>query len=80
MDKKGVSLIVGAVLVIGIAALAYFYFRPEEEKPPLSSAQEAASEVKEVIPEIITNPVEDRVPEINPVDKTNPFKYENPLR
>lgn len=27
-----------------------------------------------------TNPLENKVPELNPVEKFNPFKYENPLR
>mgnify|MGYP001571342064 CR=1 FL=1 len=67
------------VVVLAILAGFYFYFQ-REEKPPLLSAEEAAQDITEALPEITTNPLEGEVPELNPVDKVNPFKYENPLR
>lgn len=29
--------------------------------------------------EIQNNPIEKKIPEINPVEKANPFRYKNPL-
>lgn len=78
IDKK-MMVLVGAIVVLAILVGAYFYLKPAK-KPALPSAEEAAREVTEALPNIQTNPAEGAVPELNPVDKINPFRYENPLR
>ena len=70
-----VSVLVLALLVAGI-----FYKYPKKvEKPEVKGAVGAAGEVSKGVPEVVTNPAE-KVPEVNPLDRANPFKYINPLR
>jgi len=72
-----------AVIIIVAAAIAgYFYWKsnPKEEKlpEPAKASDPAVSGTLPSLPE--TNVLQD-VPEINPVDKANPFKdvYKNPF-
>ena len=58
------------VLVVG-----YFYFH----KPAKKGAVSTVKEVSAGVPQIATNPGA-KVPEVNPLDRANPFKYTNPLR
>ena len=78
-NKKTLWLLAGLVIVAALVA-GYFYFlklkKPEQSE---TSAVGTAKAVSEAVPEIQTNPGED-VPEINPLDRANPFKYVNPLR
>jgi flagellar basal body-associated protein FliL len=78
MEKK--YLIIVALLIVAIAVSGYLYWKSAQKEKPLESAAENLGEVSQSVPEITTNPVEDEVPELNPVERTNPFKYENPLR
>lgn len=73
MDFKR-SIIIILVLVI-LAFLGFWFWPQKKEK----GAVETAKDLSESVPEIQTNPGEE-VPEINPLDRANPFKYKNPLR
>ena len=75
MSKNLVWVIVG-VLVLALAIAGYLYWR-STQKP--SGAVGAVEKVSEAVPEITTNPA-DKIPEVNPLDRANPFKYTNPLR
>lgn len=92
MDNK--KLIVIAVVVILLASgIGFWYWSQQKVKAPAGdparvSPQETpeakgavgtAKTISESVPEIQTNPGE-KVPEVNPLDRTNPFKYTNPLR
>ena len=73
-----------AIVVIVAAAIAgYFYWKsaPKEALPAPAKASQPA--VSGTLPELNTetNVLKD-VPEINPVDKANPFKdvYKNPFQ
>ena len=69
------------ILALLIAGIWYWATRPE----PIKTTEEAikvltetSSVEKAVAP---TNPLSEKVPELNPVDKANPFKesYKNPF-
>lgn len=70
-----------AILIVAVLAilvfLGYWFWPQEQEKE--KGAVETAQDISESVPEIQTNPGEE-VPEINPLDRANPFKYKNPLR
>jgi len=76
-SKADPKTIVAALFILVLAALGYWYFFMREETPV--GVVETAKSVSESVPEIQTN-VGEKVPEINPVDRANPFKYNNPLR
>ncbi|MBI3046292.1 MAG: hypothetical protein HYY86_01985 [Candidatus Harrisonbacteria bacterium] len=77
---RNIWIIIGlTVLALTIAGLFYWWNRPA----PVKTTEEAIevlseSPATEVIP---TNPLENKVPDLNPVEKTNPFKdsYKNPF-
>ncbi len=73
-NKKLISAII-IVLVFAAAAFGFWYWRGVQDK----GAVETAKTVDDAVPEIETNAGE-KVPEINPLDRVNPFKYTNPLR
>lgn len=66
-----------AILVAITAAIGLVLFLSREGKDEVEQAVQKATGA---VPEVVTNPVEGKVPQINPVDKVNPFKYDNPLR
>ena len=74
-QKSGLvkSLIFLLVVAVGIAVYLLL------KKPAEKGTVESAKEVGETVPEITTNPGAE-VPEVNPLDRVNPFKYQNPLR
>ena len=76
--KKYGFMAVIAVLIVA-AAVYYFYYYFKEKPLEEKGAVETAKDISESVPEIQTNPGEE-VPEINPLDRANPFKYTNPLR
>lgn len=74
--KKLIPAIIGIGILLG-AALWYSQRREAQEQD--KGAVETAKTISESVPEIQTNQGE-KVPEINPLDRANPFKYTNPLR
>lgn len=79
-NKKTISIIV-IVLVILASVVGFWYWSQQKEAgaPKEKSAVETAKTISESVPEIQTN-LGEKVPEINPLDRANPFKYTNPLR
>ena len=72
------KLVLGTVLVIVIAGgLWYWYSRPE----PIKTAKDVIEEVTTPTLEVPSNPVQNKIPELNPIDRANPFKdaYKNPF-
>jgi predicted negative regulator of RcsB-dependent stress response len=73
MNSQRVILIIA---VLAVLTFLGFWFWPEKKE---KGAVETAKDISESVPEIQTN-VGEKVPEINPLDRANPFKYTNPLR
>ena len=78
VTQEAKSNFIKAVAVLAAVALlvaGYFYFL----KPAREGALNTTKNASENVPQITTNAA-DKVPEINPIDRANPFKYNNPLR
>jgi hypothetical protein len=68
---------IAAVLLIG--AIWYFFMREDIKVETAEEALEALQAAPDVSAiQVESNPIE-RVPEVNPVERANPFKYVNPL-
>ena len=81
MDEQAKKNLTKVLLVAGVLVLAvvlYLLLRGGK-KTVEKGTVESAKEVGETVPEITTNPGAE-VPEVNPLDRANPFKYQNPLR
>jgi len=80
--KKNIVPVAVGIAVIIVLALAGFYYWRARKAVPEPSATEALEQVESAAPKVgvPTSPVEGKVPSLNPVDRANPFKYENPLR
>ena len=75
MSTKKLVWAVAGLLVLGLLVAGYLYFFKPVKKGTLDTTQKASAGV----PKITTNAA-DKVPEVNPLDRANPFKYVNPLR
>jgi len=79
MQKQKIIIIIGAFIILA-GILSYWYLQRSYAPAPVSPGAVGATEaVSSTVPEIPTNPGE-KIPELNPVDRVNPFKYQNPLR
>lgn len=79
MAKKEVIFAIAGLAILGLLVAGYFYFSKPRQKQGAESAVGTTEAVSDAVPEIVTNPAEE-VPEVNPLDRANPFKYNNPLR
>ncbi len=87
-NKKTIFIIASVVLALVITALVYFLVisKPKTEVPEQGSlvTPPVVPETLDVTSKIneLTNPVGEKLPDLNPVEKTNPFKnvYENPFK
>jgi len=75
MGGKRLIPVAAVVLVLLVLGIGYWLWSQKKE----TSVVETAKTVSESVPEIQTNPGQ-KVPEINPLDRANPFKYNNPLK
>ncbi len=74
--RKNIWLIVAVAIIIALVAGYLYFFKLKPEK---KGAVGTAEKVSAGVPKITTNAA-DKVPEVNPLDRANPFKYTNPLR
>ncbi len=86
MDTKKLIPIIIVIIVLAGAIGFWFWSQQQELTEPEPAEQvkekgvmETTKDIGESVPEIQTN-VGEKVPEINPIDRANPYKYENPLR
>ncbi len=72
MEKSTISKIVIGAVVVGALVAGFFYWQK------LKNARQDSYLPDLNIP---GNPIEGKIPDTNPVDKTNPFKsiYKNPF-
>ena len=77
-NKKKLAEVIIGVLVLALLVAGYFYFFKKSAKHS-AGVVETAKQASQSVPQIITNPAE-KVPEVNPLDRANPFRYNNPLR
>ncbi len=79
LSNKTLILTISAILLIGLVVGGYFLWKPSSsETNALDKAGETLNKIiegatKGVLPSIGTNPLENK-PDVNPVDKANPFK------
>ena len=80
--KKSILTLIVVVIVIGLVIGGYFYWKKyikvSLEIKAVENAGDSAQKITDsatqgILPEINANPLENK-PEVNPVDKTNPFK------
>ena len=78
--KKSIVIIAAVVLILVIVAGVYFLVI---NKPKTQVVPPVVPETLDVVSKIdeLTNPVGDKLPDLNPVEKINPFKnvYKNPF-
>ena len=73
---------ISAIIAVGVAGWWYFAQKKEEPAPePIKTSEDIAEAVTAPELEVGSNPVQNKVPEVNPVDRANPFKdaYQNPF-
>ncbi len=75
------------ILLVVLAALAssgYLYWIKYKKSAPIKTIEDAIDVVtqKPALSEIKiqSNALENKIPPVNPLDKTNPFKYKNPFK
>jgi flagellar basal body-associated protein FliL len=74
-NQKLIALIAGLV-VTALAVTGYFYWRSEKK----SAVEQALEQATAPTIEVPTNPLQEKVPTLNPVEKVNPFSgYQNPF-
>ena len=83
-NSKIVVAVVILIVVIAAAGAVWWYLGRSKEEPapePIKTAEDVAEAVTTPEIEVGSNPVENKVPEVNPVDRANPFKdaYQNPF-
>ena len=73
------KLVLGAALVILIAGGLWYWYNSRPE--PIKTAEDIGEAVTMPYLEVPSNPVQNKVPELNPIDRANPFKdiYKNPF-
>lgn len=80
-EMNKIAIFVAVALVL-IGVLVWRYVSRKEVLPPsIKTAEEALDAVTDFSVRIESNPMEDKVPELNPVDIANPFSssYKNPF-
>jgi len=86
-NKSNLSYIIIGLVVLGVVAGAGWWYWPQRvetptpEPEPIKTSEDVAEAVTTPELEVGSNPVENKVPEVNPVDRANPFKdaYRNPF-
>ena len=83
MSNKKLLLLLTGLTVIALLVAGGLYWRFGLREKPIQTTEEAIkalteSPISNIIP---NNPLENKVPDLNPVEKTNPFKnsYTNPF-
>ena len=87
MKSSWIAVILFVFVCTAVIGGVYFLTRQSEESittEPITTTEDAIKALTETpLPgtDLPTNPLENKVPDVNPVTKTNPFKnvYRNPF-
>ncbi|TSC77384.1 MAG: hypothetical protein G01um101429_1084 [Parcubacteria group bacterium Gr01-1014_29] len=88
MDNKKLTPIIAIIVILLAGGVGFWFWSQKKAEEPVEPIEEpiedkgvveTAKTISESVPEIETN-VGEKVPEINPLDRANPYKYTNPLR
>lgn len=88
MSQKGIWTTIGIIVVVLIVAgVIYWQYQAPKEEETLDDEQSAIQDVQESldaatkaavdIPTV--NPLDEAIPDVNPLEKTNPFRTRNPF-
>lgn len=70
-----------AVAVLAVALVVYYYLSNYKKRSSIENLESAIEQSESNITvSSSANPFEQMAPESTPVEKTNPFKYENPFK
>ncbi len=80
-SKSKPIFVVVTIILAALIAGGFWYWSQKKVQEPIepASAVGTAEALSKSVPEIQTN-LGEKVPEVNPLDRANPFKYINPLR
>ena len=82
--KATMWVIVAAVILLALLVSGYLYFQNNKKATDTPSVNEAIQSLSgnSVVSQLegVSNPLENELPELNPVEATNPFKYKNPFQ
>ncbi|OGF64583.1 hypothetical protein A2661_01305 [Candidatus Giovannonibacteria bacterium RIFCSPHIGHO2_01_FULL_45_24] len=75
------KLILAGIALIAIAAGAWYWYWFAGKSEPIKTAEDVVEAVTTPNLEVPSNPIQNKVPELNPIDRANPFKdaYKNPF-
>ena len=78
------AMVLGIVVFVIIAGGAWWYLSQKKETPksePIKTSEDIVGAVTAPEIDVKSNPLGNKVPEVNPVDRANPFKnsYKNPF-
>ena len=77
------AIILGIVALIVIGGIGAWWYKSQKkvEPAPIKTSEDVVEAVTVPELEVGSNPVRNKVPEVNPVDRANPFKdaYKNPF-
>lgn len=80
MNKKIISIFAIILGIVLVGGAWYWYWSQQSGTSAVDESLRAvdnAPSLQDV--EVTTNPVQDKLPDLNPVEKANPFKYNNPF-
>ncbi|KKT29164.1 hypothetical protein A3G55_03465 [Candidatus Giovannonibacteria bacterium RIFCSPLOWO2_12_FULL_44_25] len=73
----------GAILMaLAVLGLVFWYYSARKKAPePVKTAEDAIKAISAPAIDVKSNPIKGKVPELNPIDRANPFKdtYKNPF-
>lgn len=81
-QKTNLVKLAAILIVLALLGLAFWYYSARKKAPePIKTAEDVVEAVTQPGLNVPSNPLGGKVPEVNPVDRANPFKdaYRNPF-
>jgi len=88
MSNKNLWVVIGAVAVIVlVAGIVYWRSQKSAEEDTLLQEQQAVQNLQQAVDQTAPtldvpriNPLGESVPDVNPLEKANPFRTKNPFK